>query len=59
MQARSTDKSVIEIVREATGASEEDVTHTLEECNYDVNQATNMLIDGERPQSDSFGHACM
>lgn len=37
---------MVELVKEATGASEEDVKHTLEECDYDVNKATNMLIDG-------------
>ena len=45
-QAKPTNKSVVELVKEATGASEEDVRHTLEECDYDVNKATNMLIDG-------------
>jgi GBF-interacting protein 1 N-terminal len=47
LQAKPTNKSVVELVKEATGASEEDVKHTLEECDYDVNKATNMLIDGE------------
>ena len=46
LQAKPTNKSVVELVKEATGASEEDVKHTLEECDYDVNKATNMLIDG-------------
>jgi GBF-interacting protein 1 N-terminal len=46
LQAMPTNKSVVELVKEATGASEEDVKHTLEECDYDVNKATNMLIDG-------------
>jgi len=36
----------VELVKEATGASEEEITITLQECNYDVNAATNKLIDG-------------
>lgn len=40
-------KKVIEAIREATGANEEDVKAVLAECNYDVNEATNRLIDSE------------
>lgn len=47
VQAKPTSKSVVELVKELTGASEEDIQHTLQECNYDVNEATNKLIDGE------------
>ena len=49
MQAKAaSNKSVVNLVKEATGASEEEITHTLQECNFDVNAATNKLIDGER-----------
>lgn len=47
-QGKTSNKSVVELVKEATGASEEEITHTLQECGYDVNLATNKLIDGAR-----------
>jgi GBF-interacting protein 1 N-terminal len=58
LQAKPTNKSVVELVKEATGASEEDVKHTLEECDYDVNKATNMLIDGAALPSAPFPILC-
>lgn len=45
--AKSKEKEVIERIKEATGASEEDVTAMLKECNYDVNDTTNKLIDSK------------
>ena len=36
----------IKSVKEATGASEEDVKQMLHDCNNDANEATNRLLDG-------------
>ncbi|WPT10943.1 hypothetical protein PSENEW3n2_00002115 [Picochlorum sp. SENEW3] len=38
-------KKIIDTIREATGASDEDIKSVLEECNNDVNEATARLID--------------
>jgi translation elongation factor EF-Ts len=38
-------KKIIETIREATGASDEDIKAVLAECNNDVNEATTRLID--------------
>lgn len=38
-------KKIIETIREATGASDEDIKMVLAECNNDVNEATARLID--------------
>lgn len=39
-------KSIIELVKEATGASEDDVKQSLEEHGGDVNATVNALLDG-------------
>ena len=39
-------KAFIQSVKEATGASEEDVKQMLHDCNNDANEATNRLLDG-------------
>jgi hypothetical protein len=36
---------IIAAIREATGASVEDIQMVLKECNHDVNEATARLID--------------
>lgn len=38
-------KKIIETIREATGATDEDIKMVLAECNNDVNEATARLID--------------
>ena len=38
----------IKSVKEATGASEEDVKQMLFDCNNDANEATNRLLDGAK-----------
>lgn len=38
-------KKIVETIREATGASDEDIKAVLAECNNDVNEATARLID--------------
>lgn len=38
-------KKIIDAIREATGASDEDIQMVLKECNGDVNEATARLID--------------
>jgi len=38
-------KKIVETIREATGASDEDIKAVLAECNNDVNEATTKLID--------------
>ena len=43
------DKRVLEAIREATGAAEDDIKQVLAECNNDVNEATSRLIDSEQP----------
>ena len=40
-------KKIVDTIREATGASDEDISAMLAECNYDVNEATSRLIDSE------------
>ena len=42
-------RAVIERIRDASGASEDVITHVLEECNYDANEAVARLIDCEFP----------
>jgi len=44
-RAKVPPKKIIENIREATGASDEDIKAVLAECNYDVNEATTKLID--------------
>ena len=41
------DRKMIETIKEATGATEEDVKVMLFECNYDANETTSRLIDSE------------
>jgi NACalpha-BTF3-like transcription factor len=41
----SQSKRILETIREATGASDEDIQMVLKECNNDVNEATARLID--------------
>ena len=41
------DRRVIESMKEATGATEEDIHYQLQECNGDVDEATSRLIDSE------------
>ena len=38
-------KQLIERIKEATNATDEVIIHTLEECNYDPNEATTRLIE--------------
>lgn len=38
-------QKIVAMIREATGASDEDINLMLEECNYDVNEATTRLIE--------------
>lgn len=38
-------KKILDAIREATGASNEDIQMVLKECNGDVNEATARLID--------------
>ena len=38
-------KKILDAIREATGASDEDIQMVLKECNGDVNEATARLID--------------
>ena len=40
-------KQLLERIKEATGADEEVITHTLEQCNYDPNEATARLIESK------------
>ena len=40
-------KQLLERIKEATGADEEVITHTLEQCNNDPNEATARLIESE------------
>lgn len=42
---RNPAKKIVENIREATGASDEDIKAVLAECNNDVNEATTRLID--------------
>lgn len=42
---RDKDRSVVESIREATGASVEEIQYQLRECGGDVNAATEKLID--------------
>ncbi len=37
---------MVELVHEATGAAEDEIKQTLQECGNDVNLATTKLIDG-------------
>lgn len=39
------DRGVVDSIREATGASVEDIQYQLQECEGDVNKATEQLID--------------
>lgn len=41
------DRKMIETIKEATGASEDDIRVILQECNYDANETTSRLIDSE------------
>jgi hypothetical protein len=43
-------KKILEAIRDATGANDDEISAMLAECNYDVNEATSRLIDSERPQ---------
>ena len=40
-------RKIVDAIKDATGASEEDISAMLAECNYDVNEATTRLIDSE------------
>lgn len=40
-------KQLIERIKEATNATDEVIIHTLEECNYDPNEATTRLIESQ------------
>lgn len=40
-------KAVVFAIKEATGATEDEISAMLAECNYDVNEATTRLIDSE------------
>lgn len=42
-------KKIIEMIRDVTGASDDDISCMLVECNYDVNETTNRLIDSTWP----------
>lgn len=41
------DRKMIETIKEATGATEEDIRVMLFECNYDANETTSRLIDSK------------
>lgn len=41
------DRKMIETIREATGATEDDIRVMLFECNYDANETTSRLIDSK------------
>ena len=45
-------RKIVDAIREATGASDEDISAMLAECNYDVNEATSRLIDSELIKRD-------
>jgi hypothetical protein len=38
-------KAVVAEIKSATGATEDEISAMLAECNYDVNEATTRLID--------------
>ena len=40
-------KKVVEAIRDATGARDDEINAMLAECNWDVNEATSRLIDSE------------
>jgi NACalpha-BTF3-like transcription factor len=40
-------KKIIEAIKEATGASEDDISAMLAECNYDANEATSRLVESK------------
>jgi hypothetical protein len=40
-------RKTLDAIRDATGASEDDISAMLAECNYDVNEATAKLIESE------------
>ena len=40
-------RKTMDAIRDATGASEDDISAMLAECNYDVNEATAKLIESE------------
>ena len=46
-------KQLLERIKEATGADDEVITHTLEQCNYDPNEATARLIESKSEQAFS------
>ena len=50
-------KAFIQSVKEATGASEEDVRQMLHDCNNDANEATNRLLDGAGTEH-AIAHDC-
>lgn len=43
-------KKIVDTIREATGASDDDISAMLSECNFDVNEATARLIDSKKKQ---------
>jgi len=40
-------QDTITTIKEATGATDEEIKHMLKECNNDANEATARLIDSE------------
>ena len=40
-------RKIVDAIKDATGASEEDISAMLAECNYDVNEATTRLVESE------------
>lgn len=46
-----TNRKVLENIKEATGASEEDVVAMLQICNGDANEATERLLESEHDDS--------
>ena len=42
------DRKMIETIREATGATEDDIRVMLFECNFDANETTSRLIDSKQ-----------
>lgn len=46
------DRKMIETIREATGATEDDIRVMLEECNFDANETTSRLIDSTLSDPD-------
>lgn len=47
MSKASSNKKIVQSIRDATGANEEDILATLMLCDNDVNECVNKLLDSE------------